>query len=104
MEEPLHSHLQRQDNQIGNLMGMLMELKEKLENVVEKKNLEKESAWSEKASQKKWSQNKGTLPHSTVRRARRRIAEYGRKGGSIKSRSTGQGAQDYGRSWWVPPH
>lgn len=47
MEEPLHYHLQRQYNQIGNLMGTLMELKEKLENAVEKKNLEKESAGSD---------------------------------------------------------
>ncbi|XXG47204.1 hypothetical protein AAC387_Pa02g1883 [Persea americana] len=37
-EEPLQYRLERQDNQIGNLLGILIDLKEKLENVVEKKN------------------------------------------------------------------
>ncbi|XXG85942.1 hypothetical protein AAC387_Pa11g0937 [Persea americana] len=46
-EEPLQDRLERQDNQIGKLLGMLMELKEKLENAVEKNNVEKETAGSD---------------------------------------------------------
>ena len=58
MEEPLQYRLQRQDNQIGNLMGMLIELKEKLENAAEKKN----SQGLTRAWQKKWSHNRKRDP------------------------------------------
>ena len=46
-EEPLQYRLERQDNQIGNQLGMLMELKKKLKNALEKRNVEKESARSD---------------------------------------------------------
>ena len=52
-EEPLQYLLERQGNQIGNLPGMLMELKEKLENAVEKDNVEKESAGSDEGFAKR---------------------------------------------------
>ncbi|XXG59468.1 hypothetical protein AAC387_Pa04g1548 [Persea americana] len=47
LEEPLRNHLQRQEDQIENLMDMLVKLKEKLESSTENKNLEKELAGSD---------------------------------------------------------
>lgn len=41
LEEALQNHLQRQEDQIENLMDMLIELKEKLESAAEKKEFRK---------------------------------------------------------------
>ncbi|XXG82946.1 hypothetical protein AAC387_Pa10g0817 [Persea americana] len=74
-EEPPQYRLERQDNQIGNLVGMLIELKEKLENAVEKKNVEKESAGSDEGL------TKGVVPEQKTEPFRTRQSDE-RAGGS----------------------
>ncbi|XXG89158.1 hypothetical protein AAC387_Pa12g1230 [Persea americana] len=65
-EEPLQYRLERQDNQIGRLLGMLIELKEKLETAIEKKNVEKESVGSDEGLAKEVVPEDGTPSYPTV--------------------------------------